>query len=158
MIIEGINDLQSYVVWWSKSFHDVFDPLELGWTMRRVDWCEGKAGSEQEQFNGKTAVPGRRVIGSIIKEEVITRCVRGCSMYQRYLGWRKARRTMPRCSAIWLDLEDPEVLSKILKLLLYCCSLTGGCRTRTFGGVFVYGCKLRLQLFDALSQQLILSL
>ena len=65
---------------------------------------------------------------------------------------------MPRCAAVWLDLEDPEVLGKSLNLLIYCCSLTSGCRTRTFGAVFVYGCKLRFQLFDALSQQLILSL
>jgi len=77
MIIESINDLQSDVVWWSIRFHGVFDPLELGWTMRRVDWGEGKAGGEQKQFNGKTAVPRSRIIGSIIKEEVVTRGVRG---------------------------------------------------------------------------------
>ena len=46
MIIESINDLQGDVVWRSKRFHDVFDPLELGWTLRGVDWREGKAGSE----------------------------------------------------------------------------------------------------------------
>ena len=76
MIIESINKLQSYVVWWRKSFHDVFDPLELGWTLRRIDWREGKAGSEHQQFNGETAVPASRIVGCIINEKVITWGVR----------------------------------------------------------------------------------
>jgi len=65
---------------------------------------------------------------------------------------------MPRCAAIWLDPEDPKVLGNGLNLLIYGCSLAGGSRTRPIGGVSVFGYKLCLQLFDALSQQLILSL
>lgn len=58
---------------------------------------------------------------------------------------------MPYCAAIRLNLEDSKVLGQALNLLVDSCSLTGGGRTRAFRRVPVYGRKLRLQFFNALS-------